>query len=166
ATTEIYTLSLHDALPIFSRGPLRARSIWRPVRSGLRLWRGQQDIQLDRPFGLARFGTRIRPVRLVTAYEQVPRGIVPTVERVTVGGGPVDQMPIGTPGVVAVGHRGVPAGWQQPGAYALVAVHRLFGDRPDLKVHRAVHVDHMQPQEQRAGLRPVVAAEPAGQFRE
>src|SRR5215813_6696811 len=33
ATTEIYTLSLHDALPIFRRGRSAARSRWRWTRT-------------------------------------------------------------------------------------------------------------------------------------
>jgi hypothetical protein len=47
-------------------------------------------------------------------------------------------MPIGAPGVVALGHRGIPAGWQQPGAYVLVAIQRLFGNCPDLRALRDV----------------------------
>src|SRR3712207_9442955 len=58
ATTEIYTLSLHDALPILRRhahGPLRER---RPVRAGHRARRagaaGDVPRRRDRPGGDAR----------------------------------------------------------------------------------------------------------------
>src|SRR2546430_7136277 len=46
ATTEIYTLSLHDALPIFGRNPRRAQSASREERSAcgqLRRCRRQGD---------------------------------------------------------------------------------------------------------------------------
>src|SRR2546422_10569399 len=38
ATTEIYTLSLHDALPIWKVSGLSARALVRPARRSSKLW--------------------------------------------------------------------------------------------------------------------------------
>src|SRR2546422_11598474 len=48
ATTEIYTLSLHDALPIFRvrRGLQRAARLWHPRRAGF----GQQGPAARHPY--------------------------------------------------------------------------------------------------------------------
>src|SRR5256885_4750124 len=50
ATTEIYTLSLHDALPILRRGALRTRKVYvcaerseRPGHINLSMWPGQSE---------------------------------------------------------------------------------------------------------------------------
>src|SRR6266850_3289527 len=47
ATTEIYTLSLHDALPIAGAAAGRSRSGRRARRSALRSWHGRQCARGD-----------------------------------------------------------------------------------------------------------------------
>src|SRR2546430_16690125 len=72
ATTEIYTLSLHDALPISHRGGWHARGSRRP---GARNRAGAAQRRRPHAAGVGLGGTA--PALLVRAQERLPRGRPP-----------------------------------------------------------------------------------------
>src|SRR5439155_11484385 len=70
ATTEIYTLSLHDALPICALRPRRRRSAQRvhPRRRGGRPRRGVRPLRADHRAGGDRKSTRLNSSHVAISY--------------------------------------------------------------------------------------------------